>query len=234
MNFKLKKSGFTLSEVMITLSLIGALASLTLTTIGSSVQQRARLAEFRTAYSKMDTTLKNIINDEGKIYACYTAPTSDQITDFGLKIEGNSAGNMGGACYELMGKFVRSMGVNRFCETNAVSEGCLPNNYPTNGNFNNYNSSQAYILDNGMIIFGSNGMYYFAVDVNGRKGPNKWGQDIFPFSTVITESKLINGTVFIKEVGILPPPQSNFEVQNPTKSRKTTAQMMIESAGRRN
>ena len=46
MNFKLKKSGFTLSEVMITLTLIGALATLTLSTIGASVQQRARLAEF--------------------------------------------------------------------------------------------------------------------------------------------------------------------------------------------
>ena len=70
MNFNIKKSAFTLSEVMLTLSLIGFLATMTLSTVGSSVQQRARLSEFRAAYSKMAATLINITLDTGKIYNC--------------------------------------------------------------------------------------------------------------------------------------------------------------------
>ena len=38
-----KRFAFTLSEVMVTLTLIGALGALTLSTVGSAIQQRARL-----------------------------------------------------------------------------------------------------------------------------------------------------------------------------------------------
>ena len=58
MNWNNKKSAFTLSEIMVTLTLIGFIATMTLSTIGTSIQQRARLAEFKTAYSKMESATK--------------------------------------------------------------------------------------------------------------------------------------------------------------------------------
>lgn len=58
MNWNNKKSAFTLSEIMVTLTLIGFIATMTLSTIGTSIQQRARLAEFKTAYSKMESALQ--------------------------------------------------------------------------------------------------------------------------------------------------------------------------------
>lgn len=39
-------------------------------------------------------------------------------------------------------------------------------------------NSKAFVTNDGMIIFGYSG-YSMAVDVNGKKGPNKWGYDIF-------------------------------------------------------
>lgn len=221
MNFNIKKSAFTLSEVMLTLSLIGFLATMTLSTVGSSVQQKARLSEFRTAYSKMSTTLTNITADTGKIYSCYECPTDNEKTLNGLSVPNCTAKNMSGdndtekalngdSCNALMGTFVRALGATRFCENNPKSEGCLPDNYPSPADadcFKNLDSGHAYVLDNSMIIFDDAGssMTLFAVDINGRKGPNKWGQDIFTFSTKVTESVNKNGTTFVKSVGLLPP-----------------------------
>ena len=122
-----KKFAYTLSEVLLTIALLGALATMTLSTVGASVQQRARLAQFRTAYSKMSSALKNITVDEGKIYQCYYAPSGDEINDFGLNWSDlGDSGNSG--CVQLTKAFLRAMGVTRCCEGNAFVGGCLPDN----------------------------------------------------------------------------------------------------------
>lgn len=230
-----KKFGFTLSEVLITITLIGFLATLTLSTVGASVQQRTRLAEFRTLHSKMSTAFKNITSDTGKVYSCYLAPTTDEITDFGLTINGNAGNSNNAGCKTLEDAFVRAMGTVRFCENNPITEGCIPANYPTasSGCFTSYNNSKAYVFDNSMILITdnkNNGLKLFAVDVNGRKGPNKWGQDIFPFSMKYTETKTVNGVVFVKTIDILPPNEASCTYATDD-SRKTTSQMMKDSAG---
>ena len=208
MNFN-KRFAYTLSEVMITLTLIGFLATMTLSTIGSSVQQRARLAEFWTAYSKMESTLRSITVEESKIYKCYECPTKDEIKLYGLSMNGvcTSSGNQ---CKSLQDTFVRAMGATRFCENNPITEGCLPDNYPKapgGGCFQDFTTGDAYVLDNSMIIItdGNNGLRQFAVDVNGRKGPNKWGQDIFTFSIKANNSNIFNGVTYISSMGIYPP-----------------------------
>lgn len=205
-----KKSAYTLSEVMVTLALIGAIATLTLSTIGSSLQQRARLAEFRAAYSKLETALKSISTFEGKIYGCYECPSSKEISEYGLNMKGGCSINAGD-CEDLNAVFVRAMGATRFCENNPITEGCLPANYPKSPDtscFQNFgNGTHAYVLDNSMILFDDRGSYLreFAMDVNGRKGPNKWGQDIFTFSVKATESSLVAGQSRVVDVSILPP-----------------------------
>lgn len=201
-----KRFGFTLSEVMITLSLIGVVATLTLSTVGTSVQQRARLAEFRTAYSKMEATLRSITHDEGIIYSCYLCPNATVRNDYGLSVPACSVKSHG--CEDLTNKFVRAMGATRFCD-NALNDGCLPANYPSapagSGCFSSITNKPAYVLDNSMIIIlnsKSNGLQLFAVDVNGRSGPNRWGQDIFTFSVMAQDSNA-QGTVSM--LGIFPP-----------------------------
>ena len=235
-----KNFGYTLSEVLITITLIGFLATMTLSTVGSSVQQRTRLAEFRAAYSKMSSALKNIMADTGRIYACYLAPTSSEISNFGLVMNGTANATSTG-CKEVEKAFVRAMGAVRFCESDPYTEGCLPVNYTAgeSGCFTNLSNSKAFVLDNSMILImdtKTSGLQQFAVDVNGRKGPNKWGQDIFPFSLKATETKTVHGKVFVKSVGILPPSAScKYYVDStiPIKDRpnRTTGEMMKESAG---
>ena len=45
--------------------------------------------------------------------------------------------------------------------------------------------SYVYILKNGMILipFQKNNFAVFLIDINGKKGPNKWGYDLFSFTT---------------------------------------------------
>jgi len=232
MNLNFKKSGYTLSEVLITISLIGILASLTLATIGSSVQQRARLAEFRTAYSYLDNALKSVNNDAGRIYNCHLVPSNNLITEFGLRING-SPGRQTRECDILVREIAKSMGLMRTCERNPITEGCIPANYPENGSiWRGFANHKAFVLDNSMIILQPAGTGLVTIDVNGRKGPNRWGHDIFPLSINITESRVTNGRTTIVDVGFLPPAPTE-EVQNPGHAGKTTAQMMRESTGRR-
>ncbi len=203
-----KRFAFTLSEVMLTIALIGFIATMTLSTIGASVQQRARLAEFRSAYSRMEAALKSVTIDEGRIFNCYECPSATDKTDFGLNMDGGCTAT-GSQCKELKDVFVRAMGATRFCENNPITEGCLPDNYPkATGCFTNYgNGTHAYVLDNSMILFDNGGKYMreFAVDVNGRKGPNRWGQDIFTFAVKASESKSVLGKNYVTNLSILPP-----------------------------
>lgn len=247
MKFFYKKSAYTLSEVLLTIALIGALATMTMSTLGSSVQQRARLAEFRTAYAKMSTTLKNLSSEEGRVYSCYAVPDQADIDNYGLKIA-DGTGGQAGECGFLMDAFVRAMGATRFCKDNPVTDGCIPANYPTaeSGCFTAFNG-EAYVFDNSMILFsdGSLSLRRFAIDVNGRKGPNKWGQDIFPFSIKATETVKVAGVgmVVAKDVGILPPSgdntsckylKTNKDGTQQFRASKTTTEMILESTtGRR-
>ena len=230
-----KKNAFTISEVMLTLSLIGVLATLTISTVGSSVQQKSRLSEFRTAYARMEAVLKEINSDNGMVYSCYGVPTETEIDEFGLKIaSGTQEASNATQCQELEKTFARLLGAAHSCGEHASGERCLPLTRYPKGNecFTSFTNVSAHVLDNGMTIFSNNnqeGLKLFAVDVNGRKGPNKWGLDIFPFSLKVSESVDVGGSVIVKSVGIFPP------TCNPLQGGgKTTEQMMKESAGRRN
>lgn len=205
-----KKLAYTLSEVMVTLALIGCIATLTLATVGASVQQRAKLAEFRAAYAKLETALRSVSTLDGKIFGCYVCPSETEINEYGLNMDAEcvAASN---DCIELNDNFVRAMGATRFCENNPIKEGCLPENYPKSPDtacFQNFGAgSHAYVLDNSMILFDDGGKYLrqFAIDVNGRKGPNKWGQDIFTFAVKVVETAEVAGVSRVVDVSILPP-----------------------------
>ena len=59
-----------------------------------------------------------------------------------------------------------------------------------------------------MILFlepTKNNLQLFAVDVNGKKAPNKWGQDMFTFAVTATENNLVREQNYITNVGIYPP-----------------------------
>lgn len=230
-----KKFGYTLAEVMITLSLIGVLATLTISTIGSGVQERARLAEFKTAYARMESVLKNITIEHGSVYACYGQTTIKDKSLYGLNVNTSTPINRTD-CPELEREFVKAMGVTRACPSNNtilgtnypnLADDCIPSDYPRR-----LYKGRSYIFDNGMLMLlrpNSDMSIVYALDLNGRSGPNKWGQDIFPFVVKYTETKLVNGTNTVTNVSILNPGTSFDNATN----GKTTKAMLKEISGLR-
>lgn len=209
---KNKKSfGFTLSEVMIALTLIGVVASLTVTNISYSIQSKARLSEFKAAYSKLDTAL-NIINNDSSIYRCYSCLSDEENKNYGTK---SCSAEVKTGCVIFREKFLKNLGVMRECETDPAQEGCLPKiGYPLTGIPNCFNTAptRAYVLDNSMILFQdttSDTSPLFALDVNGKKGPNKWGQDLFTFTVAANDVKTVGDYTIVTNTGIYPATSCN-------------------------
>ena len=111
-------------------------------------------------------------------------------------------------CSDLGNAVIKNLSIVKTCNGNAYPD-CLPDykgidqlnqsNYTTDPDDPNYienygelvtvggcstlkkkdiDNSKAFVTNDGMIIFAYRG-YSMVVDVNGKKGPNKWGYDIF-------------------------------------------------------
>lgn len=110
-------------------------------------------------------------------------------------------------CTQLWQSYYQNLNVQKICRTNAYSNGCIPkyNGRDTmygakNPDASDYDimvavassgflqssilSGSAIVLTDGSIIFSymKESTRYFAVDVNGQKGPNKWGVDVYALS----------------------------------------------------
>ena len=235
MVFNNKKFGFTLAEVMLTLTLIGVLATLTISTIGSSVQQRARLSEFRAAYARLDAALRNVTIDEGKIYRCYFMPTAADKSEFGLTRITSKTTAESADCTNLEDALTKALGRTKTCASQPTTNRCLPNNYPADTEYYKKDAAntKAYILDNGMVLWlSTQGIRLFAVDINGRSAPNKWGHDIIPFMIKVTESKDIGDKAYPVSIGLLPPPTGPGQPAV-TAAGMTTAELMKASSNKK-
>lgn len=235
----MKKRAFTLSEVMITILLIGVIASLTIANVSTSIQKRMRLAQFKSAYSMLQTALENVNNDAGHIYACYLqlATGMDDRKYYGIDSDVSGASDK--QCSEFKKEFLKNLGVSRSCESDSVEEGCITDKYTfpnanCTGFKTDFKTNKAYVLDNGMILIEASnyGIREFAIDVNGRKGPNRWGVDLFTFQIKSTEVKKIGNTNFVTDVAIMPPSTGYcLPGASADGSTKSSAQMWKEMVG---
>ncbi len=125
--------------------------------------------------------------------------------------------NQSSDCSVLRTELQKTLKVIKVCEGNGLADGCIP---PYKGNDTIYkennenaseedvnmattaisgwreqniqNKSHIWVLSDGIIIvWYSDSTKLFAVDVNGMKGPNKWGYDLFGFKLVSNLAKTL-------------------------------------------
>ena len=157
-----KKKGFSLAEVLITLTIIGIIAAITIPSILQSTQKK----EFIIAWRKSFSIIANVVN--------YMRANGED--DF--KNEDT-----------LCRTFAQYVKQSKICrEGKFVEDGCAPEAYPIYYKYGTRRvhsqnmgeiggGSSCILVDNASIIcFDS---YIAMVDVNGYKGPNTIGQDIF-------------------------------------------------------
>lgn len=123
-------------------------------------------------------------------------------------------------CSILGQAVINNLKVIKTCKNNAYSDGCIPDyagndtiKKASNDSLDDYdvikatsgcgswrknnilNSNTAFVLADGQIILAYGTTLtpstIFAVDVNGKKGPNKWGYDLFEFSTKGSNDNII-------------------------------------------
>lgn len=191
-----KKIGFTLSEVLITLGIIGVVAAMTIPTIASRVIHKRLQAQFKKTYSDLNRATRTF-------YADTDIPVHDY--DVFLKagqdttLSGNWNSNL------LLEKFMSYYkGFSRVNNTGWTSFDKLHN--LKNLNLNGIEVAQ-YPCDMSSVYTDNIGRLYamddtstangkslpfgpkICVDINGIDKPNKWGHDRFVF--VFTEENAV-------------------------------------------
>ena len=187
------KKAFTLAEVLITLGIIGLVAALTLPSVVQNYQKRSLEVATQKFYSVMSQAIKQYMADEGVDDLRGTSLSGDDVDENDETITAKND--------EFFKKYLKA----QICE-----DGCFADNYKTQAGETSYEIGKSanssfkgrYLLPDGMVVnnkYGeiigdvySPGKLY--VDVNGRRGPNKvgydlWGMSIF-YDGIIDESAL--------------------------------------------
>ena len=193
-----RKCAFTLAEVLITLAIIGVVAAMTLPSVINDAQDKQFKAMFKKQYSAISQALQMVYVKDGESLELPSGLTQNNVRT-------------------IMSKFVCKMAK----ELKAIQSGVIcseenlnqPNSeikyngkvqWHTAGTWFNkkkesmglnggYKNTTLVLSDGAMINF--NCGYQVFVDVNGYKGPNTIGRDIFYF--ILSQDN--NAPIFFKE-----------------------------------
>jgi len=172
------KRGFTLAEVLITLGIIGVVASLTLPALIQNHQKRSLEVATQKFYSIMSQAVRQYMADEGVDDLRNTALSVDNYEDFASPEAIASIRN-------FVTKYLK---VVEECDHDAND--CFAQKYKNwSGEMTEaqyfpneyyYRLRRDYVLADGSIIrIGYGWPFDIYVDVNGKKGPNRVGYDLW-------------------------------------------------------
>lgn len=175
----MKNNAFTLSEVLITLGIIGVVSAITLPVISGIYKKAITKNQIKQAYSLISNAVNRVAMDDDYPHNCY----------YGLDgLSGNRS-----ECGEFFNGVISKLETTKVCENNSFANGCVPDykteDFPTDINCEGFKarsikiSSKSALLKNGIIIFSygtnNNMAPIIAFDINGFKGPNKPGHDVY-------------------------------------------------------
>ena len=174
-----KFNAFTLAEVLITLTIIGVIAAITIPNLVQSYKKHQVEVGVKEAYSILNNAILmakaeygsiDEIIDEAQTHNSSDKEKSDYFTNTYLK----PYLKYSKSCDRETSSTCKIVSVDRYKKLDGTT--------PNLGNLRpHYWSSLA--LNNGMLlgVIGGNGYYPFIVDINGGKGPNQVGVDLFYF-----------------------------------------------------
>ena len=164
------KKGFTLSEVLIALGVIGVIAALTLTNLVKNYQKQRMVSQVKSAYNLFANAIQMSVYENGNIS---NWDFSLNYTDFTKRY--------------LLPYLNSPKPIDSYDVTTLHSDA---NNFAVVWRSN---AQQKYILPNGVVFsdivtHAYTGLNVIFVDINGPKKPNKLGRDVFVF-TINEEGK---------------------------------------------
>ena len=202
-----KIKAFTLSEMVISLGIIGVIAALTVPSVVYNVNNRANSALLKKAVVKLNEVVELAMSESRfqPYPKCFYSRSNPGNRDFSQ-------------CPELYTFIKDNLRTIKICDGNGVSEGCLPEykgkdtvfkeqNPPppedasqaekdkyqeafesaTSGcqgwSYESFKNKAAIVTSDGITLIPYTNDFsqwpIFAVDVNGKKAPNRFGYDVF-------------------------------------------------------
>lgn len=169
-----KKFAFTLSEVLVTMSIIGVISALTVPTLVNSYQRKAQALQLRKTVSDIENAVDMLITEEGK--------TKFSATSYYNNLDGFITNRL---------KTIKT------CTKDKTNE-CFANE-----NYNTINGAagSAFTCEGNSYVLASSAAICMTksgtsvkvnIDVNGQDGPNIGGRDMFIF--MINSNGEITGT----------------------------------------
>lgn len=157
------RKGFTLSEVLLVLSVIGVVAALTIPALVQKVSDDQYKVAWKKAFSQISQATNMIITNNSGSFMNLCADSDDNC---------------------LRDKFLQNMSAIKTCDKGLTFNNCWMSTNP------GATAASGMVLNDGsalIVRFESNSCSYtainrcawFMVDVNGNKPPNKMGQDTF-------------------------------------------------------
>ena len=172
--------GFTLAEVLITLSILGVVAAISIPSIYQNYKEKIYVTQLKRAYSlisnAVDIALVVHRNDNwgSRTFQKYIAPNLSVKKDCTLKTN-------------CLPDIIYTARYSREPNTGY----CLPNRSGKLSENIVYTYSTKLILKNGIIVYTRDNIsscpaegscYDLYIDINGEKGPNKYNVDLFQFA----------------------------------------------------
>ena len=186
------KKAFTLAEVLITLGIIGVVAAITLPTLIQNHQKRSLEVATQKFYSTMSQAVKKYMADEGVDDLRNTPLASDNYEEDGSPEAIASIRNFVTKYLKVVEECDHEAN-NCFAPVYKNWDGSAPDrNFTTRAN---RGGRRDYVLADGAVIrIGYSSPIELFVDVNGKKGPNRvgydlWFMDIF-YNGIIEESQI--------------------------------------------
>ncbi len=169
----MKKHSFTLAEVLITIVVIGIIAAITVPVVMANHKRTETASKLKKFYSTMSNAIAlQEIQSGLKTYEWQYPPsrTYDENKEY---IEKYILNNINYVNYEP----VNQKYISELEDTpNFSASGCLVNS----------NDVQVHLND-GSMFSSCEGPDWLMFDVNGDKGPNKFGRDVFVFAIIIDD-----------------------------------------------
>lgn len=172
-----KKSAFTLAEVLITLGIIGIIAAITVPALMNNSNEAELKTGWKKAYSAASQAYMQALQENGGTlgtFGCNPAALNKFNAFRGKLNVVNYCDASGGG--SILGKCWSSQPTSP-----SASSGCPNWIGATQAN------NSAFTTSDGMnwMGYGNSGggmCPYMAVDINGNKGPNQFGEDVFTFN----------------------------------------------------
>lgn len=169
----MKRTAFTMAEVLVTLGIIGIVAAMTLPSVIRNYKTYVLASQLKKGYSTISQALTMMYADTGEDITYDRYPNQSFVKAFQQ--------------YLIKNRYATGYGITGTDKDDYY-------NSTTYKNYNNTNYADASLMDEGQIIlndglaiFIQNSQYaqyglLITIDVNGiKKRPNRWGHDLFTF-----------------------------------------------------